>query len=141
METFRTSLAARILSLVVTAALIGGGLIARLAEQPYHLMPILLVLCITTSVVALITGLYDHLATILLLTGLLTIALLPYTMLLGLAMRDRQYAGWLVAAGIVSLAFWGMTWLRTTRTATWPVVTHEPQEFADTSVSAGSARA
>ena len=141
MKTFRTSPTARILSLVVTSALMGGGLIARWAEQPYHLMPLLLVLCVTTSVVALITGLNDHLGAVLLATGLLTIALLPYSMVLGLAMRDSKYAELLFAAGIVPLAFWAGTWLRTTRTATQPVETQKPQQFADRTVTAGSSSA
>ena len=141
MTTFRTSPTARILSLVVTLALVGGGLIARFAEQPYHLMPFLLVLCIIASVVALITGLQEHLEPVLLLTGLLTLALLPYVMLLGVAMRDRQYAGWITAAGIVPLALLGLTWLRIPRPVTRPAKAHEPQEFAGRAVSAGSARA
>ncbi|HEX2573436.1 MAG TPA: hypothetical protein VH877_28060 [Polyangia bacterium] len=141
MKIFRTSPTARILSLVMTAALMGGGLIARFAEQPSHLMPILLVLCVTISVVALITGLHDHLGAVLLLTGLLTIALLPYAMVLGLAIQDRQYAGWLLAAGLVPLISWGLTWLRISHDAADPMETQEPQEFAGRSISAGSARA
>lgn len=141
MKTAGTSPTARVLSLVVIVALVAGGLVACWSEHPCHLMPVLLVLCRTTSVVALLTRLNVHLGAMLLLTERLTVALLPYAIVLGRVMRERQYAGWLSGPGIVPWVLWGPTWRRTSRTAKRPVEPHKLREFAYSSVTASSAMA
>jgi hypothetical protein len=104
-EPFRTSLSARIVSLAVSAALIGGGVIALAGLDPAHVTPWLLMACITATIAGLILGVYDHPAEVLLVGMLAPMALFPYVMALDWVIRSAPHLGLLlVGVGLVPLA-------------------------------------
>ena len=104
MKPFRASLTARLVSVSITLAVGGGGLVLTLGISP-NSIPLVLLAAIGFSIVGLIVGVEEHPEPVLLLGVVLPLALLPYVMLLELIRTGfPEYAWILVAAGIPPLA-------------------------------------
>src|SRR5437870_2621306 len=105
MGTFRTSLTARLASISVTIALVGGGFVALAGTDPWLALPGVLLASITMMIAALILGVYDHPAEVLLLAILTPGALLPYVLVnLWVIQYAPSLGALLVGVGVVPLA-------------------------------------
>ncbi len=102
MKPFRTSATARVVSLSIAFALIGGGLIPILGLAPSLALPVVLLIAVGGCIVGGVLGVNEHTGPTAALAIFLPLLLWPFVMLLiSVSTRHGEYGWALIAAGAV----------------------------------------
>jgi hypothetical protein len=104
MKPFRASFTARAITAAASFGLIAGGLIALLGLQPHIALPLVLLITVGTSIVALVMGANDHPGAVAALAITMPMAFWAFTLGLLVVVEKFPAYGWvLIGLGAVPL--------------------------------------